>query len=213
MTVPRAGARPADPAGWTIREADPERDAAACAAIYAPSVLGSATSFEEVAPSEAEFAERIRATTRSYPWLVLEDAGRVVAYAYASQHRARAAYRWAADVSVYVAASHHRRGVGRVLYTELFDRLRAQNLQVLCAGITLPNEGSVGLHRAMGFEPVGVYKRIGYKLGAWRDVMWLELELAPATDAPPAEPVSHGNAVPKRRRPVPAFGAQRRARI
>jgi L-amino acid N-acyltransferase YncA len=176
------------PGSWLVRDADPERDAAACVEIYAPAIVGSVTSFEEVVPSVEEFAERIRQTTRAYPWLVLEDGGSVVGYAYASQHRARAAYRWAADVSVYVAASHHRRGIGRRLYLELFARLKTQNLQVLCAGVTLPNDASVGLHRALGFEPVGVYRRIGYKLGAWRDVMWLERELAPTTDERPPEP-------------------------
>ena len=197
MTTPIADRRLALPDGWSIRDADPDRDAAACLEIYAPSIVGSVTSFEEVVPGVAEFADRIRQATRTYPWLVLQDDGRVAGYAYASQHRARAAYRWAADVSVYVAASHHRRGVGRLLYTELFERLAAQNVRVLCAGVTLPNEASVGLHRAMGFEPVGVYKRIGYKLGAWRDVMWLELELSAAADAPP-EPIFRQSPWPKR---------------
>jgi phosphinothricin acetyltransferase len=80
-------------------------------------------------------------------------------------------------------------GVGRQLYTELLDRLRAQRFQVACAGVTLPNDASVGLHRAMGFEPVGVYKRIGWKAGAWHDVIWMELELTPATDDRPLEPL------------------------
>jgi L-amino acid N-acyltransferase YncA len=198
MSTARLDTRPVLPAGWLIRDADPDRDAAACVAIYESAIVGSATSFEEAVPSVNEFAERIRHTTLAYPWLVLEDGGRVVGYAYASQHRSRAAYRWAADVSVYVAASHHRRGAGRVLYTELFERLRAQNVRVLCAGVTLPNEGSVGLHRAMGFETVGVYKRIGYKMGAWHDVMWLELELSPATDEPPPEPIFRESPAPKR---------------
>jgi L-amino acid N-acyltransferase YncA len=189
MSTARLDTRLVLPDGWLVRDAEPERDAAACVEIYAPAIVAGATSFEEAVPDVDEFAGRIRHTTRAYPWLVLEDGGRVVGYAYASQHRPRAAYRWAADVSVYVAPSHHRRGAGRLLYTELFARLRAQHIQVLCAGVTLPNEGSVGLHRAMGFETVGVYKRIGYKMGAWRDVMWLELELSPATDAPPPEPI------------------------
>jgi L-amino acid N-acyltransferase YncA len=192
MSISRAASSQLRPT-WLIRDADPDRDAAACVRIYAPAILESATSFEEVLPSVEEFAGRIRKTAGAYPWLVLEDDREVVGYAYASQHRARAAYRWAADVSVYVAESHRRAGVGRLLYTELFERLRAQRIRILCAGVTLPNEASVGLHRAMGFEPVGVYKRIGYKMGAWRDVMWLELELEPATDSPPAEPLPPGS--------------------
>lgn len=118
----------------------------------------------------------------------------MVGYAYASQHRTRAAYRWAADVTVYLAPSHRGVGAGRRLYAELLERLRRQRFQVACAGVTLPNDASVGLHRAMGFEPVGVYERIGWKGGAWRDVMWLELELAPRTDEPPPEPLPSSRA-------------------
>lgn len=174
---------------WTVRDADPGRDAAACLDIYAPFVRDTFVSFEEQVPTLEEFRERIRTTAATHPWLVLEDRGSVVGYAYGSPHRARAAYRWASDVSVYVAASHRRGGVGRRLYTELLDRLRQQRFQVACAGATLPNDASVGLHEAMGFKPVGVYRRIGWKAGAWHDVIWWELELAPATDEAPPEPL------------------------
>jgi L-amino acid N-acyltransferase YncA len=175
----------------TLRHAEPARDAAACAAIYAPYVTATAASFEEDAPSADELAARIERTARTHPWLVLEDAGRVVGYAYATQHRTRAAYRWAADVAVYVDPAHQRRGAGRRLYAALLDLLRAQGLQIACAGITLPNDASVALHRAVGFEPVGTFRAIGWKAGAWRDVSWWQLRLAPAADddgAPPAEP-------------------------
>src|SRR5919107_1152414 len=175
----------------SLRHADPDRDAAACAAIYAPFVSASAASFEERAPSAEELAARMQRTTRTYPWLVLEDAGRVVGYAYATQHRTRAAYRWAADVAVYVDPGHHRRGAGRRLYTALLELMRAQGLQIACAGITLPNDASVALHRAVGFEPVGTFRAIGWKAGAWRDVSWWQLRLAHGADdggAPPAEP-------------------------
>ena len=114
-----------------------------------------------------------------------------MAYAYASPHRARAAYRWAADVAVYVDDGHRRRGAGRRLYRALFELMRRQGLRVACAGITLPNPASVGLHEAVGFEPVGVYRRIGWKAGAWRDVGWWELLLAgsdPDDHRPPPEP-------------------------
>ncbi len=186
-----SGARPAGRVDteWLIRDAEPDRDAAACLSVYAPFVRDTIVSFEEQVPSLEEFRQRIRSTIPAYPWLVLEVGGEVVGYAYASQHRSRAAYRWAADVTVYIAPSHHRRGAGRRLYTELLDRLRRQQFQVACAGVTLPNDASVGLHRAMGFEPIGVYRQIGWKMGAWRDVMWLELELVPSGDEPPAEPL------------------------
>ena len=172
-----------------IRDAQPDRDAAACLEIYAPFVRETAVSFEEIVPTVEEFAGRIRTIGATYPWLVMEIDGRVVGYAYASPHRARAAYRWAAEVTVYVAPESRGSGVGRRLYAELLDRLRRQGFQAACAGITLPNPGSVALHEAMGFEPVGVYKRIGWKAGAWRDVGWWQLALQPPAPEAPAEPL------------------------
>jgi L-amino acid N-acyltransferase YncA len=175
-----------------IRDAEPDRDAAACAAIYAPHVEGSPVSFEERAPDAAELAARIRRVSASHPWLVAELDGELVGYAYACPHRERPAYRWAADVSVYVAAGHTGRGVGRRLYTELFERLRRQRFRLACAGITLPNAASVALHESLGFAPIGVSSGIGWKQGAWRDVGWWQLELAPAGDGPPPEPLPPG---------------------
>ncbi|MGD0122917.1 MAG: N-acetyltransferase family protein [Candidatus Limnocylindrales bacterium] len=173
--------------GWVIRDAIPETDAEPCLAVYAPFVRDTAVSFEEIVPTVDEFRDRIRAANATHAWLVLEVAGRVVGYAYATPHRARAAYRWAADVTVYIAPEHRGFGGGRLLYERLLERLRRQGFQVLCAGVTLPNESSVGLHRAMGFEPVGVYRRIGWKAGAWHDVSWWQLELAPPTTTAPNE--------------------------
>jgi L-amino acid N-acyltransferase YncA len=171
-----------------IRHADPALDGAACAAIYAPYVLDSVASFEERAPDAAEMAERIGRVTARYPWLVAEHDGTQRGYAHATEHRSRAAYRWAAEVAVYVAADHHRRGLGRALYDALFELLGRQGLQVALAGITLPNDASVGLHEACGFKPIGVFHRIGWKAGAWWDVGWWELELISPTDGPPPEP-------------------------
>jgi L-amino acid N-acyltransferase YncA len=172
-----------------IRDADPGRDAAACAAIYAPYVDASAISFEEGAPDAAEMAARIARTQETHPWLVAEDGAEVAGYAYGCPHRSRAAYRWAADVAVYVAEHRRGHGFGRALYDELTGRLRRQRFHVACAGITLPNEASVRLHERLGFELVGIYRRIGWKSGAWRDVGWWQLELIPAGDDPPAEPL------------------------
>ncbi len=167
-----------------VRDADAQRDAAACAAIYAPYVSDSVASFEARPPSAAEMMGRI---TAAHAWLLAEHEGVVVGYAYGSPHRERAAYRWAADVAVYIDAGHHRFGVGRLLYTRLFERLRAVGLWTLCAGVTEPNAASSGLHRAMGFVPVGTYRRIGWKAGAWHDVRWWQLDLRPGEDGPPAE--------------------------
>jgi phosphinothricin acetyltransferase len=173
-----------------IRHADPERDAAACAAIYAPYVEQTSVSFEEVAPTAERFAELIAVTSERYPWLVAEVDARVVGYTYAVEHRARAAYRWAADVAIYVDPGHHRRGTASALYEALFELLRRQGLTSVVAGVTLPNDPSVGLHRALGFELVGTYRDIGWKAGAWRDVTWWQRQLggAPREGGPPPEP-------------------------
>lgn len=170
-----------------IRDADPARDAPACASIYAPYVTDGFASFETTAPDAEAMAGRI-ASARAY--LVAEADGAVVAFAYAGPHRDRAGYRWAVDVSVYVAASHQRSGLGRALYAELFDRLARRGFRIACAGITLPNPASVRLHEAFGFRLVGVYEAIGFKAGAWRDVGWWQCSLgAPRHEAAnPPEP-------------------------
>lgn len=175
-------------ASMVLRHADPARDAQGCAAIYAPHITESIASFEEVPPSAEQFAELIETHSRRYPWLVLDDGGRVAGYAYAAQHRARAGYRWSADVSIYVDPAYQRRGAGRRLYAALLELMRRQRLRVACAGITLPNEASVALHRAVGFEQVGVYREIGWKHGAWRDVAWWQL-LLDDEPGPPPEPL------------------------
>jgi phosphinothricin acetyltransferase len=176
-----------------IRDADPRRDAAACAAIYAPYVESTPISFEERALDAAEMAARIGRTQATHPWLVAEHGGEVVAYAYSCPHRERPAYRWAVDVSVYVASARRSQGHARALYEALFELLRRQGIRTACAGITLPNEASVGLHEALGFEQVARFRRIGWKAGAWRDVGWWQLQLGGGGEdddgeAPPAEP-------------------------
>ena len=170
----------------TIRHAA-EADAAQIAAVYAPYVRDTALSFEVLAPSASAMAERIRALTATYPWLVCTDRDAVLGYAYASRHHERAAYQWSIDVSVYVAAAAHRRGIGRALYTSLLRLSAAQGFYNAYAGITLPNSSSVALHEAMGFRPVGVYRSVGHKLGAWYDVGWwaLDLQPRPVTPSPP----------------------------
>lgn len=167
----------------TIRLAA-ERDAEQIQAIYSPIVSGTATSFETDIPTVEEMRERIANTLIQFPWLVCDREGEILGYAYAGKHRGRAAYRWSVDVSVYVHARAHRMGIGRALYTSLFKILVLQGFYNAYAGITLPNAGSVGLHEAMGFQPVGVYRSVGYKLGAWHDVGRWHLALRPANTAP-----------------------------
>ncbi len=176
-------------ASFLIRDADPKHDAAACAAIYAPSVESAPTSFEEMAPSAAEMAERIAATVATHAWLVAEAGGDVIGYAYAVPYQQRPAYRWTATVSVYVAAERTGEGVGRALYEELFARLRARGFRMAHAGITLPNPASVALHERLGFAQTGLGREVGWKLGAWRDVGYYQLELAPAPAGRPPDPL------------------------
>lgn len=176
----------------TIRDADPKRDAAACAAIYAPYVETTAISFEERPPAAAEMAARIERVVATHPWLVAEAGGEVVGYAYGCRFQERPAYRWTAEVSVYVASAKRGNGVGKRLYEALFERLRRQRFQVAFAGITLPNETSVALHERLGFAAVGISPRVGWKAGRWHDVSWWQLELAPVGSEPPPEPLPPG---------------------
>ena len=182
-----------------VRSATPA-DAAACQAIYAPYVEGSVISFEEHAPGVDEVGERIAAALKTHAWVVLEDpeAG-ILGYAYGGPYKTRPAYRWACEVSVYVHEGHRAAGAGRQLYDALFERLAARGFLVALAGMTLPNPASEGLHRAMGFEDVGTWRRIGWKRGAWHDVHWMQRPLGDAsqatdkttgqpTDEPPLEP-------------------------
>jgi phosphinothricin acetyltransferase len=162
-------------------------DAEACAAIYAPYVTDTAITFETDVPDADEMAARIAAASERHAWLVLEDEGRVIGYAYGGPYKARAAYRWSCEVSVYVERGRRRTGAGRALYAALLARLAERGFRMAVGGMTLPNDASVGLHRAMGFEPVGTYRRIGYKHGAWHDVAWAQRAL-PVEGDPPAEP-------------------------
>jgi L-amino acid N-acyltransferase YncA len=157
----------------TIRDASTE-DAAACAAIYAPYVLDTAISFETVPPDADEMAARIAA---SHVWLVGEEDGRPVGFAYGGAFNPREAYRWACSVSVYLEVGRRRTGAGRALYEALFARLADLGYRRAAAGITLPNEASAGLHAALGFETVGTFPRIGWKGGAWHDVAWMQRDL------------------------------------
>ena len=169
-----------------IRDASAD-DAEACAAIYAPYVTDTAISFETEPPPPGEMAERIAAAARADAWIVLEDDGRVVGYAYGRPFAPRAAYRWSCEVSVYVERGRRRTGGGRLLYDELLARLAQRGFRTAFAGMTLPNDASVGLHRAMGFEHVGTYRHVGWKHGSWHDVAWTQRAIA-AGDDPPAEP-------------------------
>ncbi len=148
-------------------------DAAQIAAIYAPFCRETAVSFEAEALDEATMRERICAVADRYPWLVaVSERSEILGYAYATKHRERAAYRWSVDFTVYLAPSAKGRGIGTELYNALVAICRLLGYHRAFAGIALPNEASVRLHEKVGFRPIGVYHRVGYKLGKWHDVGW-----------------------------------------
>lgn len=171
-------------------------DAAAIAAIYAPIVRDTATSFETEPPAADEVERRIRRTTELLPWLVATRASKsgeeeVLGYALATPYRSRAAYRWSTEASVYVDEAARGRGIAATLYRRLHDLLREQGYRVAYAVITTPNPASVGLHEAFGYERIGTFRCAGYKLGAWHDVLWMRLEIAPIAGEP-VDPVPLG---------------------
>ena len=147
-------------------------DAKEIQAIYAPFVTDTVISFEETPPSIDEIARRIEAILPEYPYLVATKKNQIIGYAHAGQHRSRSAYRTSVDVTVYVAPAAHRLGVGRLLYAHLLPAAAERGFHAAFAGIALPNEASIGMHEAAGFFPVGIYREVGKKFGAWHDVGW-----------------------------------------
>ncbi len=156
-------------------------DAEQIAAIYAPIVEHTIISFEERAPSAAEMRDRIASYTKTHPWLVAVDGNdAILGYAYAAAHRERAGYRWSADASVYVREDARGRGVAKKLYSDLFALLGELEFHRVFAGIALPNDASVALHRSFGFTLVGTYREVGRKFGSWIDTTWWQRDLTPA---------------------------------
>ncbi len=171
----------------TIRLAN-KNDAGQIQAIYGPIVSQTATSFEMEPPTVVEIRKRITATLPVLPWLVCDRKGEVMGYVYAHLFRTRPAYQWSVETSVYVHPELRRSGIGRALYTSLLKILALQGYYNALAAITLPNLASQRLHEALGFKPVGVYHEVGFKLGAWHDVGWWQLNLQPKT-SPPTRPL------------------------
>ena len=163
-----------------------DEDAAAIHAIYAPHVADGVATFETGLPGVDAMRERIRARLPVYPWLVWDDGGEVLAYAYAGRFRERAAYDWIAETSIYVHADAQRQGIARRLYTTLLETMRLQGLTQAVGVITLPNPVSTGFHESLGFVPAGVWRQCGYKRGQWWDVGVWQKELQPAANPPPA---------------------------
>lgn len=156
-----------------------ENDALQMLEIYAPIVRETAISFEVEPPSQTEFQGRINSYQQQMPWLVCEINQEVVGYAYANPYRTRAAYQWSVESSVYVSANYRRKGIARALYTSLFKLLQLQGFYNVVAAIALPNQPSVAVHESVGFSPVGVLRRVGYKFGQWHDIGFWQLSLQP----------------------------------
>ena len=173
---------------YQIKLAKPS-DASEILNIYAPYIINTNITFELEVPTVVNFAKRIEQYLQEAPWLIYEKNGLIAGYAYASPHRGRAAYQWNREVSVYVHDAYKRQGIAKRLYTTLFELLQLQGYTNALAGIVQPNEASVAFHKRLGFQLVGTYNKIGYKLGAWHPVSWYELALQ-QTDAPPTSILS-----------------------
>lgn len=167
-----------------IRLAQPQ-DAGALLAIYAPYVRETAITFEYDPPPPEEFCRRIQATLARYPWLVLEQEGALLGYAYASPYQSRAAYQWGAEGSIYLEQGVRGMGLGTSLYRCLMELLKLQGVRTFYGCVTHPNPASEAFHRKLGFTQAGLFPKAGYKLGQWWDILWLELPLGDRT-APPA---------------------------
>lgn len=161
-----------------------EEDFAALAAITSHYIATTAAHFGYDAVSEAELRGLWQRGAAKYPWLVAEADGGVIGYAKSGTWRERAAYAWTTEVTVYVAPGTQRRGIGRALYTPLLAELTARGFRSAIAGITLPNDASVGLHRALGFTSVGVVRDAGWKHGAWHAIEFFQKPLATGAGAP-----------------------------
>lgn len=161
-------------------------DIPAMLAIYAPYVLNTAYSFEYTVPTEEEFSRRFLSYTDQFPWLVWEEEGRVLGYAYAAAPFERAAYGWCAEPSIYLAPEAHGRGIGRQLYALLEEILQRQGYRVLYAIVTSENRGSVAFHEALSYRVQAVFPDCGFKFGRWLGTVWLEKRLKQTGDSPAA---------------------------
>ena len=168
----------------TIIRLAEKRDVPGILEIYAPFILQTSVTFEETVPDEESFWERIKGIMNLLPFLVCEIDNRIAGYAYASEYRSRASYRWSKEVSVYVHPDFHRKRVAHALYTSLNELIRYQGIACLLAIITMPNESSVGFHEHFGYRKCAEFPKIGYKLGQWQNVGWFELFLQDEKEAP-----------------------------
>lgn len=160
------------------------KDAPALQKIYAPYVEQTPITFEYEVPSTEEFAKRMAAILPNYPYLVAEENGEILGYAYASAFKSRAAYAWSVETSIYIKMGVHKQGIGTALYQELETQLAKQHICNLCACIAYPNPPSIAFHERFGYKTIAHFNRSGYKQGAWHDMIWMEKELCPHTIPP-----------------------------
>lgn len=177
-----------------------EDDAAEALAVYSR-YIGTPITFEYELPSVGEFARRIRSTLAEYPYLVYTEAERVRGYAYAHRLAEREAYRWGAELSVYLDSGVTSRGIGGVLYGVLIDLLKQQGVRTVYGCVTSPNPRSERLHEKLGFRRIGTLRRAGFKCGAWHDVTWFEKEIA-VYDVPPPELIPFSRIAPEQIRGI-----------
>ncbi|MDL2250285.1 N-acetyltransferase family protein [Lachnospiraceae bacterium OttesenSCG-928-J05] len=160
-----------------------EKDSEGIRAVYKPYIKTPIT-FEYTLPSETEFRQRVAKISAFYPYLVCEDEGRIVGYAYAGRYRERKAYDWSVELSVYLDPEYTGQGLGKKLYQMLMAILARQGIKTVYGAITLPNSASERLHESLGFHKLGVYRNTGFKDGQWYSVIWYEKELAPYDNPP-----------------------------
>ena len=166
-------------------------DAAGILEVYAPYILNTSITFEYEVPPIEEFKKRIEGILKKYPYLVCEENGTILGYAYAGPYRTRAAFGWDAELSVYIRPEAQRRGIATVLCRCIIEILREMGCYHLYSHITIPNSGSLALHKALGFVEEGRLSRTGFKLGSWHDMAVLSLQLAPLPQTPdPVRPCS-----------------------
>lgn len=154
-----------------------KEDAAEILNIYSPYIENTSLTFETEVPSLEQFTERIVNNLLNWPWLVCEVDGRITGYAYATRHRERVAYQWSVESSVYIHENFQKKGIAHALYLTLIEILKKQGFRNVYAVINLPNDKSVSFHEKCGFEYFTTFEKVGYKLGAWKNVGWWKLSL------------------------------------
>ena len=160
------------------------QDAEGVLAVYAPYVKDTPITFETEVPGVEDFRERMRGIMETYPYLIAEDGGRIVGFAYAHRIAERAAYDWDVEFSIYLDGSHTGRGIGTTLSRAAFKLLEMQGVRNVFSLIAVPNPASIGLHEKLGFRHMGTQERAGYKLGAWHDVEWMQKPIGDFEGAP-----------------------------